>query len=217
MTEDEFRSKKIEPSFDYMAEADKTCSTMFRASNVDKTQFVSTLTDMMAAAETLNLMKKLLFRGKSPRDLDMPWPAYEASIDFKMNWPNGAIDLIHGLVGVLTEAGEMAELLIKWVETGELDPVNVVEECGDVSWYMVRQLRGISDMIGKPVTIDDMHRVNIDKLHNRHGDAYNMLRDHNRTLEVEHAKMSETLDFDVPTAQYGERSGPIGDCEGMDC
>ncbi len=47
-----------------------------------------------------------------------------------------ATALLHGCIGLAGEAGELAEALSKWLDDGlALDNVNVLEECGDCSWY----------------------------------------------------------------------------------
>jgi len=43
--------------------------------------------------------------------------------------------IFHGAIGMATESTEMLEALLKYLETGELDKVNLAEECGDSDWY----------------------------------------------------------------------------------
>ncbi len=54
-----------------------------------------------------------------------------------------AIDLgqvnnkLHGLLGLISEAGEIADLFKRAVAYGKpIDPVHLLEECGDVMWYV---------------------------------------------------------------------------------
>lgn len=179
----------IEPSyieadvvFDYMAEADKTCSIVFNPQNVDRDNLLSILKAIAGSADELNFMKKLFFRGKTPAELDMPQPtpAESVAVEFDPKTVSDAeVNLLHGLIGVITEAGEMAEVLIRRLETGVFDPVNVFEEAGDVHWYQARILRGLK------ANFDQLGKMNIDKLRGRHGTTFNVERDWNRDLQAE--------------------------------
>ena len=209
MTEEEFRNGGIKTPapFDYMAEADKTCSIVYNPQYVDRDDFVNVLKSIAGFCEDLNLCKKLLFRGKTPADLSLTMPALHASlaVEFDPNNPGiGEVDLLHGIVGAITEAGELAEVLIHRIESGSFDRVNVLEEGGDVSWYLVRILRGLG------VDMDMMHRTNIDKLHGRHGEAFDVFRDANRDLA------SERKSLEVAAAPLLDSPAPAtyGDCEG---
>jgi NTP pyrophosphatase (non-canonical NTP hydrolase) len=51
------------------------------------------------------------------------------------------IRLLHGATGIATEAGELLDQVKKHIFYGKpLDRVNVLEECGDVIWYVVLAL-----------------------------------------------------------------------------
>lgn len=191
MTEEEYRSgKKADGSpiehggFDYMKEADKTNSVLFNPQYVDRDTFVANLRTFIDTANVINLYKKLLFRGRTPEDLNMKHPKLHESLAPEFD-PNNSTDetinVVHGCVGVITEAGEVAEILLDAIEQNRLDPVNVAEEAGDLRWYIVRMLRGIG------MTDEQCERMNIDKLHGRHGETFNVERDANRNLLAERA------------------------------
>lgn len=174
--------------FDYMAEADRTCSVIFAPENIYRNDFVQTLKTFIAIAEQLNLYKKLLFRGKTPSDLGMLKPLLHESLAVEfdpMNSTDTTINVIHGSVGVMTEAGEVAELLLKAIEHAERDDVNVLEECGDMMWYIARMLRGVGS------DFDHCGKTNINKLRGRHGETFNVERDHNRNLEGERMQLEQ--------------------------
>lgn len=192
--------------FDYMAEADKTCSTVFRPQHVDKSEFVNLLASFASIAEALNLRKKVLFRGKLPADVQLYHPPLHGSIAVEfdpVNTSQTEIDILHGCIGVITEAGEIAELLINRITRGKFDNVNVVEEAGDVMWYLARLGRGTN------VTLDDVGRINIDKLHGRHGDTFNVVRDANRDLATERRRLENAATHQ--NADMFERSVAIDD------
>lgn len=63
-----------------------------------------------------------------------------------INMNPGNVDLWHGCTGVVTEAGELMDACKKAVVYGqELDVENVVEELGDLEFYLeqIRQRLGI--------------------------------------------------------------------------
>lgn len=55
--------------------------------------------------------------------------------------------VVHGIVGAITETAELAEALIKYLETGSFDAVNLFEELADVRWYetILQDELGIAD------------------------------------------------------------------------
>lgn len=181
--------------FPYMDEADRTCSVLFNPQNVDLLNFRKVLLNVAGFADEMNMMKKLFFRGKAPADLQMRQPARHESVATIV--PEGAsnevINILHGLVGVITEAGEMAEVILNMLDTGKFDLVNAFEEAGDVHWYQARILRGLH------TDFERLGRGNIDKLHGRHGDAFNVERDWNRNLKVERERLETAAPlFDTP-------------------
>lgn len=182
-----------EASFDYMAEADRTNSPIFNPQYVDREKFLANLRGVVELGNVLNLYKKLLFRGKSPADLGLLPPLLHESLAVEFdpnNTPDSTLNVLHGAVGVITEAGEVAELLIRAIEDNDRDDVNVLEECGDLRWYIARMLRGI----GK--TDRECEIANINKLSGRHGATFDVERDGARNLIHERAKLEQ--DFGAP-------------------
>ena len=112
------------------------------------------------------------------------------------------VNVLHGLVGVITEAGEMAEALMRWLDTGKIDAVNVNEESGDVLWYIVRGLRGIDR------SLEHCMKTNVDKLHGRHGEAFDPFRDANRDLEAERARLEQAEAPEAPLLTPVEEGEP---------
>lgn len=173
-------------SFDYQAEADKTCSVHWNPQNVDFAAFRNCLKQFVELASILNLYKKLLFRGVEPGSINMPVPPHESSLA-----GNGGhiafdlIDLVHGIIGDATESGETVEILLDILDGKVPDRVNVVEECGDKRWYINRMLRWAE------CTDLQCERINIDKLHGRHGTAFDIFRDAHRDLTAERARLEQ--------------------------
>lgn len=245
MTEDQFKSGEgVDHGFDYATQAEKTNSIVFNPHYVDKADILGLLGEVIANAETMNTFKKLFFRGRTPADMMVDQPQRNDSMGPLLEGATpDEINIIHGIVGVITEAGEMAEILKAFFEGRPFDPVHCLEESGDVEWYQHRILRGIR------ATSLIRDKANIDKLHGRHGEAFDVFRDAHRNLDAERAKLEvaaapllETaaglppLDAIPPRARNqpplpaGAASAPnvgngdenitkrnVGDVEGMDC
>lgn len=194
MTEDEFRNGTgAAAPFEYMAECDRTCSTVFRPEQVEVMDLRHVLMAISGFCNDLNLIKKLLFRGKTRAELNFPEAEKPTlaeligGLEAINGWSPADIDVLHGAIGIITEAGEVADYLLRFSEGNPFDRVNVLEESGDVSWYVVRTLRGIG------VTLDQSNRANIDKLRGRHGEAFDVFRDANRDLNAEHSKLEDSF------------------------
>lgn len=72
--------------------------------------------------------------------------------------------MIHGALGLAGEAGETVDLIKKTVMYNkELDPKKLIEECGDILYYMEVLL----DTVGSD--IDSARQGNFDKLSVRYG------------------------------------------------
>ena len=199
--------------FDYQAEADATCSIHWNPQNVHFDDFRNVVKQMVELGGVLNLYKKLLFRGKTPDELNMRQPDESASLAGNGGHIMGFdIDLVHGIVGLCTETGEAAEVLLDLLDGKVPDRVNVVEEAGDCRWYINRMLRWAG------VTDEQCERANIDKLHGRGFAAgFDMFADSNRDLDAERARLEAATGDDAPAAPDHAPTlplGPHGDEEG---
>jgi len=72
--------------------------------------------------------------------------------------------LIHGMLGLCTEVGELQDTLKKYLFYGKpIDAVNLKEELGDTLWYtaiLIKHLRS---------SFDEVMQMNVDKLNARYG------------------------------------------------
>lgn len=89
---------------------------------------------------------------------------YQRQVQDGLFVKSGVDPLVHCALGLAGEAGEVADLVKKshYVD-GRLDEVKLVEELGDVLWY----LTSLVDQIGW--TITGVAFANIVKLERRHG------------------------------------------------
>lgn len=93
---------------------------------------------------------------------------------------DGLKRLLHAGIGLSTESGEFLDALKKHIFYGkELDRVNLVEEVGDLFWYIAI----VADELG--FKIEDVMENNISKLKARYGDKFSEEKAENRDLETE--------------------------------
>ena len=94
--------------------------------------------------------------------------------------------MIHYLLGIGSESGELQNALKRWVAYERpLDKTNVKEELGDVLWYMAR----ICDMFGW--TFEEVMALNIKKLETRFPDKFTTENAVNRDLQKERMTLEE--------------------------
>lgn len=120
----------------------------------------------------------------------------------------GNIRLVHAMVGMCTETGEIQDQLKKHLLYGKtLDKTNLVEELGDLMWYI-----GImSDELG--VSLEEIMEKNIAKLKKRYGDKFTEEAALNRDIDAERAILDAKEAVD--TIQY-ERAPTLATLNLMD-
>jgi NTP pyrophosphatase (non-canonical NTP hydrolase) len=95
--------------------------------------------------------------------------------------------LLHAILGIISEAGELADALKKHIIYGkQLDDINVMEETGDLSWYEVIALHACK------FTFEEAMERNIAKLKARFGDKF-----------TEAAALTRNLDRERKTLEGG--------------
>jgi NTP pyrophosphatase (non-canonical NTP hydrolase) len=88
--------------------------------------------------------------------------------------------LLHGSIGIETEAGELIDQVKKHLFYGkELDIPNIKEEIGDLLYY----IGIICDVYS--FKLDDIMQININKLKARYGNKFEENKAINRDLEKE--------------------------------
>jgi NTP pyrophosphatase (non-canonical NTP hydrolase) len=94
--------------------------------------------------------------------------------------------LLHGLMGVATESGELMDPLKRELIYGKgLDEVNVMEECGDLLWYIALAL----DAAG--YTMEEAMERNISKLRARFPNRFTEEDALNRDLDAERRTLED--------------------------
>lgn len=174
---------------DYIQQTELTASGVFNPSEVGVGEFCAVLAAVVDAARTMDLYKKLMFRKRTRAEVqgltiyNPLWtPLDDASNGFAKDLDKFA-DLFHGIVGLITETGELAEVLLNFVDhEAQPDIHNVREEIGDNLWYLARLVKWAD------TTFPDEMARNIAKLRARHGAAgFNKEADIHRNLSNERA------------------------------
>lgn len=90
------------------------------------------------------------------------------------------IRILHAILGISTEAGELEDQLKKHLYYGkDLDVINIEEEIGDLNWYMAILI----DALG--LNFEKILIKNIEKLKKRYGEKFSQEKAINRNLEDE--------------------------------
>lgn len=139
---------------------------------IDRVDVYSAFKELTDVSETLDALKKTLFYNR-----DLPLEAHQSLFYIRENWDvdgdllhhsNVGVDVFHGILGILTEAGELSEVVTKVMsgEQHEVDDLNLFEELGDLLWYMALILKA------KGWTFEQIAEGNIAKLQARYGDKF---------------------------------------------
>lgn len=99
--------------------------------------------------------------------------------------------LVHGSIGMYGEAGELLEAMLKQLQTGELDMVNVGEELGDAFWYatLVSDESGISFEMAQEAVIQKL----TNKQTGRYKAGYSNEAALNRDIDAERALLESSV------------------------
>lgn len=147
-------------AFDPELSAAETKSNAFYGANVPQDDLTIALVQFIDAANKLDKIKKALFYGRAyesqrsnltgevPHNLEM------LPFIVKPDQPVSGVDMIHCILGKMTEASELGELLYKSITAEHpLDVVGYVEEIGDSRWY---------DRIGLPAVGYSCRRADVE-------------------------------------------------------
>ena len=173
----------MEDNFNYIEEANVTMSDNFHFEKVSQELFVDVLDSAIEALNDLDQIKKALFYG---RDMNESLTFAEQGVrnnDIQIHGlhpdPQAGMRLLHGIIGIATEAGEMLEALRQGVEGGVFDLTNVAEEVGDNQWYAAAILRALK------TNFESIQRTNIAKLRARFPNKFTEFDANNRNLHAE--------------------------------
>ena len=89
--------------------------------------------------------------------------------------------LLHGIIGCVTEAGELLDAIKKSMFYGkEIDRINIIEELGDLCWYLQLTCNAMD------VSMEEVMSINVKKLTERYkGKGFSEHDANNRDLDAE--------------------------------
>lgn len=148
----------------YLAESERTVSPVFDTSVVNAYDLAGVLEVIARTVEPLDQIKKTIYYR---RELDDN--AFEAVCRQEGYYQHiytaeyDGLDplILHALLGIITEAGEMAEALVAGLNSGKFDTTNLKEEGGDQLWYLAMLFRQLG------TTFEAEGERNIEKLRKR--------------------------------------------------
>lgn len=148
--------------------------------NVSYVELYDTLCDAINLGGTIDTLKRALFYANKgptePAQIAMPILMQEQ------------IYVLHGIIGLIGEACELAEVALDLIESGgHIDTINAVEEVGDVLWY--------TDLItnGLGVSLEAALDANVAKLKARYPDKFSYDGRLNNDKQAERDAISNAL------------------------
>ena len=184
--------------FDYMKEAARTASGgNFHGEMIEGADFSAVCNRAISTLNELDGIKKTLFYG---RNVGFHVRNDAPTVSSLPAWLSGgtgsaiskqqAIEIVHGVIGIATEAGELLDMLMDAVnENGAIDVVNIREEIGDVFWYAALLLNAVGS------DFEEAQRRNIEKLRHRFPNKFTEEAANVRDLEGER-KILEKVEKD---------------------
>lgn len=86
--------------------------------------------------------------------------------------------LINSVMGLCGESGEAIDIVKKWLAQGhELDREHLAKELGDIAWYLAEAAYALD------IPLEDILRMNIEKLKKRYPDGFSAEQSLNRLGE----------------------------------
>lgn len=169
----------------YVDEARVTLSASWHGDKVAKAQLLGRINGAIDAANKLDQVKKTLFYGRDNNLIaDGQTPVGNAMLEAMGDGNADPANIIHGVIGIFTEAGELLEALRSAYNGNGFDPINMREEIGDMFWYVAILLFEAS-RDGDGYTFEECMRVNIAKLRARFPNAFVEYDANNRDLAAE--------------------------------
>lgn len=183
---------------DYINGALRTESEIKQAHVTNKDQFINILTAYAVSAQLLDMYKKNIFYNKpidktklqnAINDLnavatslcsEQPEEQYNSILNINPR-------ILHGIVGVATESGELIENVIKQLNNKSIDNINIAEEIGDVCWYQAI----LVDALG--ADWDQILERNLAKLKKRYPEKFTTDNAINRNVDEERKILESNL------------------------
>lgn len=191
------RAAQAWASFDYLSESERTASDEFFGHFVSFKTLCEEFASFIRASSHLDSIKKLLYYGEDVkkgryRHTVQGFDGKEAiaALSYDDESAERAVLILHAVLGICTEAGEIAEQVLKVLLSDnsiDLDDVNLSEEIGDLQWYEAMLARALGTTFGV------IQRQNIEKLRQRFPDKFTTEAANERDLDAERAILEGAL------------------------
>ena len=144
----------------YLKESARTAgANKFHTELVPRAAVLDTLQSLNIIVPYIDQIKKGLMYGKDTEDLQY---AVKVATEVEKKWPDNLnVDLVHALLGMITEVGELAELLEEYLrghKTEEEIRTKLLDESGDELWYLALLFRTLG------TTFEEVGDLNTAKL-----------------------------------------------------
>lgn len=142
---------------DYIEQSARTLSPEFH--EIPEWKIFAVLDQVRQIAKMADGLKKQLYYGKGSYQIEQLSTIYATKDRKAVEIP---VDILHAALGLVTEAGEIVELVMGQMRTGLQDITHLREESGDLVWYWALLMRAMSADGG------EILQENIDKLRKRY-------------------------------------------------
>lgn len=161
------------------------------------------------AADSLNFTAEMLNRG-SQEDPLAAFADTNGKADISMALKGGEneslhIDveslnsvntrILHGILGMMTESSELAEVLRAGISGHPIDMVNMLEEVGDSSWYGLGQLCKVAGVNPEVVLSNNLEKLQKKRFKNK---TFNATEAINRDTKAEREILERDLSTELP-------------------
>lgn len=165
--------------------------------------------DIIDVGAKADLIKKWVFYGKpfTPSDrVGKLHPESAIAKNARNNFDNhDTVRIFHAVLGLVTEASEMMEMLKAHLFEGQaLDIDNLIEEAGDQCWYLALVAKACEFH-----TLDEFMMSNKAKLTARYGDKWTQDSALNRDTSNEMKKLNDSIAI-CPTCKHSSHETVCG-------
>lgn len=162
-------------SDEYLKASARTAATKIHPDVIDVDDFKTTMYQSIETSQWIDDFKKGLFYRKTA---NLDEPLFQGHMEDFEDVPH---DVLHGILGTVTESGELMELLRdNFVRGFELDEIKLKDEIGDLLWYVAMLLRHYG------WTFEEVFDMNIAKLRARFPDRFDEERARSKDAELEY-------------------------------
>ena len=187
----------------YLKDSARTASDSYHFEVPDTLNTLAMFTNISLASEACDNLKRSAFYGlkQDPEEakakMQVKMTENQARLDklvatdqekFSFTDDQKNIDLLHSLLGIQSEIGELMDATIDAInEEREVDWVNIGEELGDILWYVAMGLRAAG------TDFETVSNANLEKLRKRFPEKFTSEKAANRDLDAERKSLEENL------------------------